>query len=86
MDAFEKKSTALELELVNARKDHDKTILKMREFEHKCSQLGQDVKRCLFWFHFSCFKNRFSSSAKGVGSYLPLPMVFCFPFLEFDSC
>ncbi|KAK7352590.1 hypothetical protein VNO80_18014 [Phaseolus coccineus] len=44
LDAFEKKSTALELELVNARKDHDNTIMKMREFEHKCSQLGQDVK------------------------------------------
>ncbi|KHN32166.1 Myosin-J heavy chain [Glycine soja] len=44
LDAFEKKSTALELELVNARKDHDKTIQKMREFEHKCSELGQNVK------------------------------------------
>ncbi|ESW08884.1 hypothetical protein PHAVU_009G082600 [Phaseolus vulgaris] len=44
LDAFEKKSTTLELELVNARKDHDNTIMKMREFEHKCSQLGQDVK------------------------------------------
>ncbi|XP_027357060.1 myosin-15-like [Abrus precatorius] len=44
LDAFEKKSSALELELVNARKDHDETIQKMREFEHKCSQLGQNVK------------------------------------------
>ncbi|KAL3038364.1 hypothetical protein AAZX31_01G128800 [Glycine max] len=44
LDAFEKKSTALELELVNARKDHDKTIQKIREFEHKCSELGQNVK------------------------------------------
>ncbi|CAJ1973589.1 unnamed protein product [Sphenostylis stenocarpa] len=45
LDAFEKKSTTLELELVGAQNDHDKTIEKMREFEHKCSQLGQDVKR-----------------------------------------
>ncbi|RDX75355.1 Myosin-15, partial [Mucuna pruriens] len=44
LDAFEKKSTALELELVNARKDHDETIQKMREFERKCSQLGKNVK------------------------------------------
>ncbi|TKY74852.1 Myosin-15 protein [Spatholobus suberectus] len=44
LNAFEKKRTALELELVNARKDHDETIKKMREFEHKCSQLGQNVK------------------------------------------
>ncbi|XP_027903170.1 myosin-15-like isoform X2 [Vigna unguiculata] len=44
LDAFEKKSMALELELVSARKDQDKTIQKMREFENKCSQLGQDVK------------------------------------------
>ena len=63
LDAFEKKSTALELELVNARKDHDKTIQKIREFEHKCSELGQNVKRCLFFcFHFSCFTNSFSFS------------------------
>ncbi|KAL2340035.1 hypothetical protein Fmac_007975 [Flemingia macrophylla] len=44
LDAFEKKNAYLELELVNARKDHDETIKKMREFELKCSQLRENVK------------------------------------------
>jgi len=69
---------ALELELVSARKDQDKTIQKMREFENKCSQLGQDVKRCLFCFHFSYFADWFNSGAKVAGSCLPLSMDFSF--------
>ncbi|XP_073224429.1 myosin-15-like [Cicer arietinum] len=44
LDAFEKKSTTLELELVNAQKDHNETIQKMRNFELKSSQLAQNVK------------------------------------------
>lgn len=61
MDALEKKSTALEHELVNAQKDHNETIQKMREFEQKSSQLAQNMKRYIFsaqfyfinWFSFS---------------------------------
>jgi len=57
---MEKKSTALELELLNAKKDHNETIQKMREFEQKSAQLAQNMKRCIFsaqvyfinWFSF----------------------------------
>jgi myosin-5 len=48
LDALEKKSTALELEIVNAQKDHSETIQKMKEFEQKSSQLAQNLKRCIF--------------------------------------
>ncbi|XP_057427929.1 myosin-15 isoform X1 [Lotus japonicus] len=44
LDAFEKKCTALEVELINAQKGRDETIEKLREFEQKCSQLEQNVK------------------------------------------
>ncbi|KAK2368774.1 myosin-15 [Trifolium repens] len=44
LDALEKKSTALELELVNAQKDHSETIQKMKEFEQKSSQLAHNLK------------------------------------------
>jgi myosin-5 len=48
LDALEKKSTALELEIVNAQKDHSETIQKMKEFEQKSSQLAHNLKRCIF--------------------------------------
>lgn len=49
LDAFEKKCTALEVELINAQKGRDETIEKLREFEQKCSQLEQNVKRCVLF-------------------------------------
>jgi len=48
LDAFEKKYSSLELEHINVQKGQDETIEKLREFEQKCSQLEQNVKRCLF--------------------------------------
>ncbi|KAH1203835.1 Protein OPAQUE1 [Glycine max] len=45
LDAFEKKCTTLELELMNAQKGRDETMEKLRESEQKCSQLEQNEKR-----------------------------------------
>jgi hypothetical protein len=55
LDSFEKKYTSLELEYINAQKGQDETIEKLRGFEQKCSQLEQNVKRCLFCFLLSPF-------------------------------
>ncbi|XP_027940819.1 myosin-15-like isoform X1 [Vigna unguiculata] len=45
LDAFERKYRTLELELMNAQKGRDETMEKLREFEHKCSQLEQNEKK-----------------------------------------
>lgn len=45
LDALEKKNLALELELVKAKKDSNGSLEKLREVEHKCSELQQNVKR-----------------------------------------
>jgi hypothetical protein len=45
LDALEKKNLALELELVKAQKDSNGSMEKLREVEHKCSELQQNVKR-----------------------------------------
>lgn len=45
MNALEKKNSALEIELLKAQKDSNDTIEKLREFEEKCSQFQQNVKR-----------------------------------------
>ncbi|KAM1224096.1 hypothetical protein ACFX2G_044003 [Malus domestica] len=44
LDALEKKNSALETELLKARKDSTDTIQKLHEFEQKCNQLQQNVK------------------------------------------
>ncbi|XP_062160286.1 myosin-15 [Alnus glutinosa] len=44
LDALEKKNLALELELVKAQKDSNGSMEKLREVEHKCSELQQNVK------------------------------------------
>jgi len=37
---------------MNAQKGRDETMEKLREFEHKCSQLEQNEKKCLFFSLF----------------------------------
>lgn len=52
MSALEKKNSALEIELLKAQKDSNDTIDKLREFEERCSQLQQSVKRYFFFILF----------------------------------
>lgn len=51
MDALDKKNSALETELLKVRKDSTDTIQKLQEFEQKCYQLQQNVKRCFSDIH-----------------------------------
>lgn len=48
MKALEKKNSDLEIELLKVQKGNNEMIEKLKEFEEKCSQLKQNVKRYYF--------------------------------------
>lgn len=48
MKALEKRNSDLEIELLKVQKGSNEMIEKLKEFEEKCSQLKQNVKRYYF--------------------------------------
>ena len=48
MKALEKKNSDLEIELLKVQKGSNEMIEKLKEFEEKCSQLKQNIKRYYF--------------------------------------